>query len=61
MPRACHSVSTTLPVVALKEGAQPGERWHVSTEEVAGLRGDTWGEVIGGFFVGLLVAIIAYR
>ena len=33
--------------IVLREGARVGERWHVSSEEVAGLKGDTWGEVIG--------------
>jgi len=35
------------PAVVLREGARVGERWHVSSEEVAGLEGDTWGEVVG--------------
>lgn len=35
------------PAVVLKEGARVGERWHVSSETVAGLSGDTWGEVVG--------------
>jgi hypothetical protein len=41
------SLSYPRPVLVLKEGAKAGERWHVSTEQVAGLRAYTWGEVIG--------------
>jgi len=51
------------PAVALIENAQPGEKWHVSSENVAGLKGETWGEVVGiqdartpaGLFEGCLV------
>ena len=35
------------PAQLLEEGAEPGRKWHVSTEDVAGLRGETWGEVVG--------------
>ena len=42
-----YAIEYPRPAVALKENAQPGEKWHVSSEDVAGLRGETWGEVIG--------------
>ena len=31
----------------LADGAGVGEKWHVSSEDVAGLKGETWGEVVG--------------
>lgn len=37
------------------------ETHHFDRARLKELVGHTWGEVIGGFFVGLLVAIIAYR
>lgn len=51
------------PAVALAENVGPGERWHVSSEDVGGLTGETWGEVVGiqdartpaGLFEGCLV------
>jgi len=42
-----YSLEYPKPAVALQEGARPGRRWHVSTEQIAGLKGETWGEVVG--------------
>ncbi|MEZ4215683.1 MAG: hypothetical protein R3E88_04330 [Myxococcota bacterium] len=35
------------PAVVLDEKAAVGKRWHVSSESVGGLAGETWGEVVG--------------
>ena len=42
-----YTIEYPRPALALAEHARAGEKWHVSTEDVAGLRGDTWGEVVG--------------
>ena len=34
---------------------------HLNRSRLKELVGHTWGEVIGGFFVGLVVALVAYR
>jgi len=42
-----YAIEYPRPALALEEGARPGEKWHVSSDDVAGLKGETWGEVVG--------------
>jgi hypothetical protein len=58
-----YAIEYPSPAVALLENPTAGQKWHVSSEDVAGLKGDTWGEVVGiqdartpaGLFEGCLV------
>jgi hypothetical protein len=41
------AIDYATPATVLAEDAKVGETWHVSSENVGDLKGETWGEVVG--------------